>query len=131
MVSLPCKNGSFRKMGALPYKINRSYKRWEPYHIKQIGAIKGGNPTTQNKVKPCFCTAFYFDCSIYVSAIFITAIILFVIFLGNYLISLSWYQVLLLSFVLKSKLTAFLVIAVVYLPYFLRNRSSSDMMFSL
>ena len=45
-------------MGALPYKISRIFNRWEPYHIKQVGSLIGGSPTTQNKVKPCLYTAF-------------------------------------------------------------------------
>ncbi len=32
-------------MGALPYKINRIFNRWEPYHA--------------NKVKPCLLHGFF------------------------------------------------------------------------
>jgi len=37
--------GTIKKMGTLPYKTNGIFKRWEPYHIKQMGTLSGGNPT--------------------------------------------------------------------------------------
>ena len=36
-------------MGALPYKTNGSHIRWEPYHIKQMGAISDGSPTMRKR----------------------------------------------------------------------------------
>ena len=39
------------QMGALPYKTNGNFIRWEPYHIKQMGTLSGGSPTAQKAYK--------------------------------------------------------------------------------
>ena len=37
-------------MGALPYKTNGIFTRWEPYHIKQVGTLSDGNPTGKKEL---------------------------------------------------------------------------------
>ncbi len=49
------------KMGAIPYKKIWSVKRWEPYHIKQFGALRDGSPTVRIRMQGCVFLHSLFD----------------------------------------------------------------------
>jgi len=40
-------------MGALPYKTNGNFIRWEPYHIKQKGLYQAGALPRERLIRSC------------------------------------------------------------------------------